>query len=445
MPATEEKMGEGSFSLEFLPTTPTWILDRLDPRNEAGLGGVGFAQLYVTRQWLPVGKVPSATLRGSLARYGGIIYKMGEDRLTIEGSGPLSLLGGEGDGGTIKRPPTATPSTTFDGHLDSQVGLATADANGLTRGVTDGAAGPFTLRMQGGTTRRQVLDTMITQTVATAREYVVKPNGVVTVRTPANLWDSGLVVLSADGVDWGAPGKRSVKADLSLTELGVDDWTSRVVVDWDNTVNYGMANLTPPAGYRNMAGGPIEWETYIDWTPKGRIRGKATLDKIVAWLANSQAAANNVAAGELARRNKYRINVTAEIDTYDPWSLGKPGDSWYVYDNRLRLKDLTNFVALNGRQVGARLFQVASWTVPFRAGYGYYVYAWSVSLGAMELVDITQWVVPEDSMVSVELGSRSRHSKRKPRLRRGGYQWPRGVPWRRRRYGRRVQPYGTNG
>jgi len=63
----------------------------------------------------------------------------------------------------------------------------------------------------------------------------------------------------------------------------------------------------------------------------------------------------------------------------------------------------------------------------------------------MELVDITQWVVPEDTMATVELGHRSRHSKRKPRVRRGGYQWPRGVPWRRRRYGRRVQPYGTNG
>jgi hypothetical protein len=169
MPINETVMDNPDWSVALKPDTPEAVLRAVDVRTYA------FASIVVTPGHFGPGEVSDANLLSS-ARFVGRYLAMSDGRLTLEGDGLIGWLGDENDGGRlyVGTDTTGGPFNLAD-QLDARI--FTSSANGLTRGSTDALATTRTIKIEGGTTPRQFLDTICAAYHTTDFEWRVNPGG----------------------------------------------------------------------------------------------------------------------------------------------------------------------------------------------------------------------------------------------------------------------------
>lgn len=400
MPATETLMEAGDWSVNLKADTPRWVRDRIDPAR------IGWAVFFTTSLHHRPGTISNAGLRAK-ARYAGLYLDMTDDRHGIGGAGLARLLGEDDDGGTFRLPPEAdTPSRDLDEHLDDTMLLDTASTNGITKGAVDNTTGDWVFHLGAGLTRRQMLDTLAAHP-STDRDWLIDTDGVLHVRTPGNLFaDSEVCFAAHPARGHGEP--TVIPADISIPGTSVRDVISRAVVDWnaDTPSTFGDATTTLP--YYGLAGDPIENWSYSTWSPRGRKPPVERWRKVAARTVRNETRADNIAAREVAERQIVRDEITVEIDQFDPWRFCRPGDWALVLDRRLGLTGGGTEIAVAGVVQRPVRRRIMSWTVPFPAEAGKYLYHWDPDAADFTLIDITDWVEGEDGPTVIELGFRSR-------------------------------------
>lgn len=402
-----EHLGTPSHEISLAPDTPAGVRDDLDPRTSKG--GYGYATVLVTPQHITPGDLTDAEIR-DLAFYGGVHHGLGQDRQSVVGRGLVWLLG-EDDGGVLW---TAADSSQagwdIEAHLDEWVfgGTGVDRGNGITKGAVSSDATTFTIRFKAGQTPRQ---TLAFACVRRSMEWRMNPDATLDVDTAANLFRSGQVMLIDEG---GRDGNiTGITADLSLDGIDVESCVWDQYVDWDGAATaIGSATTTPPSTYDAPDGGAIQWRAYQRGTPKQRLRDDEDVDKVAAWLNANQTAASTYAATILDKKNSARLTISAEIDEANPLRFIQPGDTAYVYDQRLGLYDTTNQVPFRGRTAFPTTARCVGMDLPCLARYGYYL-----RLSDGSLIDFTRWVEPENRGCVLELGRRGKFTRRaaKPR------------------------------
>lgn len=212
-------------------------------------------------------------------------------------------------------------------------------------------------------------------------------------------------------------------ADLSIDDIDVSEARSQVQVAWNETAgDQGSASNTLPSGWDGYDGTGIVQRTLIDYSPKVPFREKDkksvrfNANAYAAWALNNSTQANRLAARHIAKVNTYDQTVTAQLDPqeFHPTRFCKPGDRVYVWDQARGLVDTSNEVYYRGEVTHPKILRVQRMTCPFQEGMGAFVYQGGGTL----LADITRVVVPEEDTTVIEMGTRGRVSRAKPRPRR---------------------------
>lgn len=401
MPITETFMDGAPWSVTLMDDTPRWVLDAIDVRTRL------WASIVITPHHIGVGDVADATLL-SLARYVGVYLGMGAGRTSLRGEGLIWWLGQDGDGGDLHASEDFEYGTGDTAKLtDAVTDLIFNGSNGLTEGSVAGPEEYYTVQLEGGDTKREVLDTLMSKS-GDLSVWKLTPEGVLSIGTPASLWPTTTtptVMLTPDGGQDAVVA--GVFADFVAAELNGDDVRNDVFVDWQDGVNNGRALLSTPSGWKNFAGGTPVVRTLIDWRPKRPRPPTERWRKLAAWQIRSETTADKMAARELNERSEVRQEIVVEVDEYDPWRWAmSPGNWVYLWDPDTGVIDTTREVYYRGDVTHPDLGRVDQWTTPIQDGYGVYIRYWNGS--SFTYYDLTNWVEPEDGATKLTIGHRDR-------------------------------------
>lgn len=406
---------EGDWSVPINPRTPRDVLTSIDVRTYA------YSTIIVTPHHLGLQDVSASDLL-DLAIYTGVYLKQSDGRLNLEGSGLVRWLGGENDGGDLR---VGTDTTSGDIDLEAQLDARVfTRSNGLTKGTVNSDATTRTIKIEGGTTARQFLDTICALYPNGPWEWRVNTDGTIDVNTRANLYAttaSPTVVLTQEG---GRDGNiTGIRADLDLSSVDVTDYRTDVEVDWNDGTNDGAATNTEPATWAAFDGTDPVLRTMLDWKPRASFNPHPNKwsDRVAAahyatWVVNSQTQANTVATRHANQVGSYATTLQASIDEYNPLRFLNTGDTVYVYDLDLGLTDTTNEVYYRGTAIHPTTLRVQAIDTPILEGYGVYLRTWDGA--AFDLVDLTPYVDFEEGDTTVELGTRNRFHRPNARPRR---------------------------
>jgi len=400
MPATETLMEAGEWSADLKPDTPRWVLERIAPSR------LGWAVFFTTALHHRPGSISNADLRAK-ARYAGLYLDMADDRSSIGGDGLARLLGQDDEGGTFRLPPEATTvARDLDTHLDDTVLLGTSSTNGITKGTVDNTTGTWTFKLPAGLTRRQALDALAAHPT-TDREWKLDTDGVLHVRTPANLFNDSQICFAAH------PNREHgdvvvIPASVSIPGTSVRETISRAVVDWNDVDPSTFGDATTTLPYYGLDGDPLENWSYSTWNPRGRRPPTERWRKVGAYTVRNETRADNIARREVDERSVVRDEITVEIAQFDPWRFCQVGDWVLVLDHRLGLKGGSTQIAVAGAAQRPARHRIMSWTVPFDARNGKYLYYYDPDLAAYDIFDLTDWIEAEEGPTVAELGFRSR-------------------------------------
>lgn len=412
MPYELALMDDTDWSLGLDPDTASMTLDAIDVRPN------GYALVVLTPQWFH----PDDVDPFSVACFVGVVLAQTDDRLNLTGRGLEVLLGYDNDGGDMAVGYAGTTSNLdLEAQLDARV---FPFANGLTKGSVNSNSTTRTMAIKRGTTRRQWLDT-ICAAYSDDWEWRINWDGTIDVDLPGTLfadYTTPRLFLTADN------GSREgditgVSALLSLDEIDVTEARSAVTVPWNETpADFGQATTSLPSGWTGYGGSGIVQRSLIDYQPKvpfSERRNKSVrfnANAYAAWALNNSTQANRLAARHIAKVNTYDLTVTALLDPHEhhPTRFCKPGDRVWVWDQARGLVDTANEVYYRGEVTHPLRVRVQRMTCPFQEGMGAYIYRHPGTL----LADITRSVVPEEESTAIELGTRSRVSRAKPRPKR---------------------------
>lgn len=420
MGITVEHQEEGSFSVPLLPELPRSVQTAIDIRTYA------FAQVIVTPEWIRPGDVTDTELRG-MARYCGLYYQQSDNLLNLEGPGLRRLLGTDNDAGDMYGGvDTTSANLNFADQLDARI--FTSHANGLTRGSTNALATLRTIKIPGNVTRLTLMETIMAIYDTTPFEDRINPDGTVDFDTQATLYPTTTtptVILTAEGGRDGTV--TGLHADLDLGTIDVDDVRSRIEARWNETTpgtNNGIANNTLPSTYVDYAGGAIDHVSVIDFNPRKQFRERPNKSdryngaRYGAYYVNTLTQANNLATRHANQTAAYSLEVTADVDEYDPWRFVKVGDSVWCYDLDLNLVDTANEVYYRGSAIHPQKLRVQAMTTPIVEGYGVYLRRSDGAGGFLTPYDLTPFVDFEEGDTTFELGTHKRFHRANARPRR---------------------------
>lgn len=402
MPIEEALMDTGSWSVR-LDNVPRAARDLVDLESAA------HSTVFFTRQHHDPTAVSTNWLF-SQAVFSGVYLDQDDDGHTIAGDGLPFWLGSDSDDGDLY---TGADSTSASGDLSTRLSANVITfANGLTAGTVDSTTGTITLTFKGGQSRRETLDTLV---AAYGYEWKISPAGAVSVAPQATLFTSNSVLLTDQGGR--GSGVTGLRAELAADRKSVRDWRKTIEVDWNSGTANGTATNAVPSGWVNFAGGTIARTSYMTSQPRGRIRGRRTVARIAAWIFNNQTRASVAAAREAAAVNTYEYTITAQI--YEqPWRWMTVGDTVYVHDQAQRVIDNSYEVPFRGETIHPKRLRVVSWEAPVTAEMGVYMLVWNTGTSAFDVVDLTPYVVPEETTTSLELSTTARYHRRRPHQRR---------------------------
>lgn len=412
MPIDLELQEEGGWSVPLLTETPRSVLDAIDVRTYA------YSTLILTPHHLHTSDVTSANLL-DLAIYTGVYLAQTDGRLNLEGAGLIWWLGQENDGGDLYSGADFTSANLdLEDQLDARI--FTSFANGLTKGTVNADATLRTIKGEGGTTRRQFLDTICALYPNGPYEWRVNTDGSVDVNLKATLYPTTTtptVVLSQEGGRDGVV--TGIRADLDLSDIDVTDYRTDIEVDWNEGANNGVASNTEPSTWVDFGGGNIVLRSEISHRPRRNFRDRPNKwsDRVAAahyaaWVVNSQTQANQVATRHANQVASYATTLDATIDEYNPLRFLTTGDTVYAYDQDLGLVDTANEVYYRGSAIHPKKLRVEAMSTPILDGYGVYV---DTDDG---LVDLTPYVDFEEGETTLELGTKSRFHRMNARPRR---------------------------
>ena len=393
---TETFMDGGPWAVNLQPDTPRWVLDDLDVRNKL------WATIVITPQHFVPGTVSDANLL-TLARYAGVYLGMGAGRTSLHGEGLLWWLGDAGDGGDLH----AGIDVRYENKylVDVLNDLVFNGPNGLTLNYTGSIAELFEIDIEGGDTKREVLDTILGQ-CSSEVVYSLTPAGVLNVGTPSGLWTSRgtpTVIFTPEGGHDALI--NGLQAEFVMAELNGDEVRNDVWVDWDDGHNSGRQFFDAP--WFDFAGQEAEVRFLMDWRPKRAKPPTEKWRKLAAWQVQSETKANRLAARELNERTEVRQEIAVEVDAFDPWRYAmSPGNDVYLYDPDTKILDTANEVYYRGEAIRPDRGTVQQWTTPIRRGYGVYLRYFTSIGGAATYYDLTNWVEFEDGPTSIKVGHR---------------------------------------
>lgn len=404
MPIVEEYMDTGTWSVQLQEDTPRWVLNQIDVRTRL------WATVVVTPHHFRVGDISDANLLAK-ARYSGVYLGMGEGRRSLYGAGLMWWLGDQGEGGHLH----ADVDIRYENkYLDDVLtDLIFNSPNGLTKSYSGSIAEVFEIDIEGGDTKREVLDTILGQCSSDV-SWKISPGGVLSVDAPTDLWTTQTTpttcFIKQGGRDGGITG---IPAIIDVDELDGSEVRNDVWVDWDDGYNSGRAQLSEPSTWANFNGGTgadCQVRMLIDWRPKRNRPPTERWRKVAAWQIQSETKANRMAARELNERTEVRNNLSVHIDEYDPWRFAcSPGNHVYVLDPDAQIRDLTKSVQYQGQVIHPSQEMVQQWTTPIQEGYGVYL-RYFVS-GVATYLDLTEWVDWEIGMTELKLNHRDRFAQ----------------------------------
>lgn len=155
MPYAEEVMENGEWSVSLIPETPQSILDAISIKTRA-LATIVLTEVEVDATDYFSTSSPDLTQ----AVYLGVYLEQSSDHRTLSGEGMAWWLGEENDGGDMY---SGADGTTSSLNLEDQIAARVSPFdNDVQVGLSDPATGTTarTMRYEGGTTRRQFLDTI---------------------------------------------------------------------------------------------------------------------------------------------------------------------------------------------------------------------------------------------------------------------------------------------
>ena len=398
MPIVEEFMDAGAWSVQLQEDTPRWVLEDIDVRDHL------WSSIVVTPHHFRVGDISDANLL-ALARYAGVYLGMGEGRRSLYGKGLISLLGDAGDGGALH----VSYDFTFGPYKleDALPYLVFNGGNGLTIGTVDGPEVTYSVNLEGGDTRREILDTLIHKSGETT-VWKLSPAGVFTMNVNTTLFPTTTTptaVFTAVGNREGAVD--GIPAYIAVDELNGEEVRTAAYVDWDDGYNNGVATLSPPAGWVSFDGDAMAHYTLMDWRPKRNKPPTERWRKLAAWQIQAETQANDLAARELNERSEVRNQLTVTIDEYDPWRFDiSPGNHAYVMEPDAKIQDLTKSVQYQGEVIHPDQGLIQEWTTPIQEGYGVYLRYWTGA--AFTYYDLTEWVDWETEPTTLKIGHRDR-------------------------------------
>lgn len=398
MPIVEEFMDPGSWSVQLQEDTPRWVLEDIDVRDRL------WATIVITPHHYRVGDISDANLL-TAARYAGVYLGMGEGRRSLYGKGLIWWLGDDGDGGDLHASYDFNYTNKY--LADVLTDLVFNGPNGLTQGTVSVVAEAYDIDIEGGDTKREVLDTALMQS-SVETFWRINPQGTLDVNTQAGLWPTTTTPTTVFTREGGREGSvYGVPAYISVDEMSGDEVRNDVWVDWDDGYNSGRAQLSTPTGWKNFAGGSPVARFLMDWRPKRAKPPTERWRKVAAWQIQGETKANQLAARELNERSEVRNQLTVTIDEYDPWRFScSPGNSVYVLEPDSKIQDLTKSVQYQGEVIHPEVARVNEWTTPIQEGYGVYLRYWNGA--SMTYYDLTEWVDWELDSTTLKLGHRDR-------------------------------------
>ena len=398
MPITETYMDGGPWTVNLIDDTPRWVLDTIDIRYRL------WASIVVTPQHFEPGTLSDADLL-SIARYTGVFLGMGAGRTSLNGEGLVWWLGNSGDGGDLHASVDINYTNKY--LIDVLNDLVFNGANGLTLSYTASIAEQFEIDLEGGDTKREVLDTILGQ-CSSEVAWQITSGGVVNVGYPTSLFptqSTPTVLFTPEG---GHDGNiNGLAAEFVMAALNGDEVRNDVWVDWQDGVNSGRAILSTPSGWVDFAGGSPEVRMLMDWRPKRARPATEKWRQLAAWQVQSETKADRLAARELNERSEVRSEIVVEVDTFDPWRYGmSPGHGVYLYDPDTKISDTANEVYYRGEAVCPDKGTVQQWTTPIQEDYGVYLRYWNGS--SFTYYDLTNWVEFESGPTRILVGHRDR-------------------------------------
>jgi hypothetical protein len=328
------------------------------------------------------------------------------------GKGMSWWLGETGDGGSLEVGADATVAgNDFEAHLDASVfGAADVLANGITKGsIIDTDATTYSMKTEGGDTRREILDTLCEAAPAGPNFWRLNADFTLDADNEAAIWPTKTtpttILTPLGGREIGMYG---IQADLDLEALTGEEVRTGVYVDWNDGVNNGVAATTLPSTWVTPEGATPRVRALIDWKPKRPRPPTERWRRLAVWGINSQARADGVAAKEVAERTNVRPEITADLnDVYDPWRFTiTPGNTVYCYDPDQDLTDITNEVYYRGETTHPAEGRVEEMRTPIQDGYGVYFQYWDGA--AIAYLRLTEWVEFEEGPTSLKINHRDR-------------------------------------
>lgn len=404
MGAVEQLMDVGEWTLELDPDVHGSVLDSLDPRQRL------WSTLVVTPDHWHLGDLSDADLLGQ-ACYLGVLLGAAADRRTLWGAG-LSWWLGQDQGGTMfVGAPFTSVSASFSTLLSNQV---ISRSGGFTAGTVTADAGTFKVKIEGGDTAREILDSLCRQAEDGPYMWRVRHNGttfVLDAAERATLWPSAstptVMLCRGGGRDAQVTG---LTADITLDGLNGEDVLTHMFVDWNKGVANGSAAATLPSTFRGLTGAATV-RGYRTTSPRRREPDREKWRKWAAWRIVTQTQANKTAAAEITERSTVLEEVTARVQVENPWDYDlTPGCKVYLDDVDLGLTDTDNEVYFRGEVRHPASGRVDEMTAPFVDGNGMYLRYWTGA--TYDWVDLSREFVGEEPGVELKINQRSRIGRR---------------------------------
>lgn len=398
---SEQFMQLGRWDLKLSPDTPVQVRHLLKTGdqivvtpNRVPLSDPAFLGMS---QDLSANIIDIANTVIESARYRGPILELSDGNTSLSGHGLLWYLGNSSGDGPMTRT-TSASSRTWVQHLlwvDNPPDTALDGWNGLTKGsVVSAPAGTWP---PTGTDPDElpytVLDRLTVLAEALGAEFYVRPDGTFKHGGVA----SSLFTTTPEVIlQRGREGRDLDLIGLRLVEMNP-------TFDWWTAVQDGIAYSDAGGGWvASSSGGAGE----VLYGADGDDAWYVGADSYPQLTSFSTAISDRAAESRLAEDR-----LTVSVDTYDPGRWMMPGDWLWTYDPVVGVADNTEATTYQGQHITPAKLRLFGMDWPVRQGMGVYRIErnWGGTYAQPPVcIDLTDYVIFEESPVRLDVGGRSR-------------------------------------